>query len=610
MNLTYRDFNASEIGVDIETKDPLLKEKGNGVYRKDGYILGVSFSDGERSEYYPINHKDTDGETKFKNEKFIIEQLKKPNAKVFANAMYDLDWMENYQGWKVEGEIHDIQLCEPLLDEYSISYSLNNLSDKYLNKQKLDEGLIEYCEKMEWKGSTNSHLWKMTEEIVSPYASEDSYLTLKIFEKQKPLLMNQDLWDIYELEKGLLPLLLQMRRTGVLIDIKKLNKTGIALTDVQYDLQQELNEIAGFELNCRSSKQLETLFNKLDLFVHYGEPTELMRQKGIKIGNPRFDKNVLTKYTHPVATKILELRHVKTLLEFFIHPYPELVVDARLHCNFNQLKSDQYGTVSGRFSSSNPNLQQVSGQTEEYDYEGYEGELLNGKVIRKLFIPEEGCKWLKFDWSQIEYRLIAHYAMGDGSETIRDRYNTDPDTDYHDELGKMAGIEDRKIVKTLNFGAAYGMGINKMSNTYGWDLDEAKEIYYRYHDKVPFVKETSNKVAAKAKRIGFIRTILGRRARLKSSSKAYVMFNRLIQGGAADLMKKAMKDAYEAGIYNVLKPHLTVHDELDQSMPDTKEGYEAAMELKNIMENCVKLRVPIKADMEIGNNWGELEEVS
>jgi DNA polymerase-1 len=172
----------------------------------------------------------------------------------------------------------------------------------------------------------------------------------------------------------------------------------------------------------------------------------------------------------------------------------------------------------------------------------------------------------------------------------------------------MTGIADRKTIKTLNFGAAYSMGINTMAREYGWDLQEASEVYHNYHKKVPFVRETSNRVAMKAKRIGFIKTLLGRRAYMPSSNKAYVMFNRLIQGSAADVMKKAMVDAYEEGLFNVLIPHITVHDELDVSMPNTKAGKEAGKELKFIMENCVELKVPIKADFEIGNNWGELND--
>lgn len=614
MNLTYYNYKDEKlIGVDIETKDPYLKTKGSGVYRKDGYVCGVSFSNGDISEYYDIAHPDTTPEIKEKNLNYIKDQLSTNNQKVFANALYDLDWLENYEGIKVSGEIHDIQIAEPILDEYKDSYSLDNLSRLYLKETKLKNPLLEWCKNKNIKLLKNDsplqHLYKMPASLVNQYGSKDSKLTIDIFKLQLHKLKIQNLMDIYELEISLFPLLLQMRKQGVKINRDRLNKTGLELSDLSFTIQEELNDLAGFEINPNSPKDLEKLFNKLSLKILYGDPTDLMLQNGIMRGNPRFGKEVLKLYKNPISKKILELRHIKTLLDFYILPYPELMVNDRLHCNFNQLRNDDYGTVSGRFSSSNPNLQQVSGKKEDEEMEEYTNDILNGQVIRKLFIPEERCKWLKLDWSQIEYRLIAHYALGEGADTIRNRYNNDPNTDYHEELGDIVGIENRKIIKTLNFGAAYYMGWKKMAITYGWPEEYAQEIYELYHNRVPFVKETGNRVAQKAKKFGFIRTILNRRARLKSKDKAYIMLNRLIQGSAADLMKKAMADAYYAGIFDILFPHITVHDELDVSMPETKEGIEAGMKLKNIMETCIQLKVPIIADLEIGNNWGEVEKV-
>lgn len=610
--MTYRDYKNDElIAVDIETKDPQLIEKGTGVYRRDGYILGVSLSNGEVSEYYPMQHNDTTAEERQKNMEYLKDQLSSCNRKVFANGLYDLDWLVNWAGLEVKGSFDDIQIAEPLLDEYRKSYSLDSLSRDYLGQGKFDDGTVAYAQSMGWKlsakGGARHLLWQMPQTIVAPYAAMDAEETIKIFRLQESKLREQNLTEVYGLEMSLYPLLLQMKRVGVRIDEPKLYKTGRELADIRSDLQEKLDNLAGREINVNSARDLEELFSKYGLPIVYGEPTARMIDNGIFRGNPSFEKRVLGRVNHPIAQKILELRHISTLLSMFIGPYPELLVDGRIHCQFNQLRSDEYGTVSGRFSSSNPNLQQVSARKEE-EYIHTDSEVLNGQIIRKLFIPEEGCDWIKMDWSQIEYRLIAHYATGEGSDLIRERYNESPDTDYHAEMGQMTGLEDRKIVKTLNFGAAYGMGVDKMSAMYGWNLNEAKVIYKNYHDKVPFVKETGRKVANKAKLVGYIRTILHRRARLQDSNKAYVMFNRLIQGSAADVMKKAMSDAYKAGVFNTLHPHITVHDEMDCSMPRTKEGTEAGKELKNIMENCVKLRVPVIADCEYGPSWGELKK--
>lgn len=611
MSLTYREYKTDNIiAVDIETKDPNLSDKGSGVYRKDGYILGCAFSNGEVSEYYPINPEDLSFEERNKNLSYIKEQLSSGNRKIFANGLYDLDWLINYEGIKVNGKFDDVQIAEPLLNEYKSSYSLDSLSQEYLGKGKKIDLLKQYCYMnfIDFKRDPRNVLYKLPSEVVGEYASEDVKVTYDIFKLQSSKLKEQDLLEVYNLEMALYPLLLQMRKQGVKIAVDKLNLTRSVLENSQETLQKDLNKLSGFNININSSIDLERFFVKKNLPVIYNEPTENMLKKGKIKGSPSFSKQSLKRLNNPITKSILDLRHIKTLLGLFINAYPEFIIKDRIHCNFNQLRSDDYGTVSGRFSSSNPNLQQVCAKKEE-DTLDEKNDLLNGQIIRTLFIPEDNCDWLKLDESQIEYRFIAHYAIGEGAETIRRRYCEDPNVDYHQELCNITGIQNRKLIKTLNFGAAYRMGIKKMCDTYGWNFEEAEKIYTLYHAKVPFISETSNRVANKAKKYGYIRTILNRKSRLPDSNKSYIMFNRLIQGSAADLMKKSMVDAYESGVFNILYPHLTVHDELDCSMPRTKEGREAANELKYIMENCIKLKVPIIAEMEIGRSWGELERI-
>lgn len=607
MSLTYHEYKKDEkIAVDIETKDPNLLDKGPGVYRKDGYIVGVSFANRNIAEYYPLKHPDTTGEEREKNLKYIAAQLIKPNSKIFANSLYDMDWLKNFQNLEINGIIEDIQIAEPLLDEYRHSYSLNSLSNDYLGASKNDEEMLDYCLRMGWEITKKTppvhYLWKMDYAQVKKYAADDARFTYDIFEKQFQELKKQNLLKVYDIECRLIPLLLLMRKTGVRIDLERMKKTEEELLKEENKLQSELNRLADFELNVNSNNDLEKFFKRFGLPITYNELTAKMKKDGKKQGNPKFDKQTLSNSLSAIPKKILILRHIKTLQSLFIEPYKVFLVNDRIHGQFNPLRSDSSGTVTGRLSMSNPNLQQVSGKNEEHDG----NEFLSGAVIRKLFIPESGCRWLKIDWSQIEYRLIAHYALGEGSEDIRARYNDNPETDYHDELGKMTGISERKVVKTLNFGAAYGMGPPGMSKNYGWDLNEAKQVYAMYHSKVPFIKETSNRVGRKASRIGFVKTLLSRRERIPDSDKLYIMFNRLIQGAASDVMKKSMVDAYEKGLFNVLYPHITVHDELDCSMPNTPEGFEAGEELKYTMEHCFDLRVPILADVEIGDNWGGL----
>lgn len=615
--MRYPDLSKSKlISFDIETKDPELTTKGTGVYRKDGYILGVSLSNGEGfSEYYNLGHPGCRVEVKNKNLNYLREVLGIDCPKLTTNGRYDLDWLVNGYGFHIPGPFYDILTAEPLLDEYARGkYNLDSIAKKYLGKTKENDKLLEFCAQNNLtttaKKGGREHLWRMPYEAARDYAIADVDLPLQIWRFQKHLLEEQGLWEVFMVETELFPLLLQMRKTGVRLDMTNMLRTGMKLSDEIYDMEKQIQREAGFKINVKSSADMKKLFDKKHWSYPRNEPTERMKKKAAElgkeaIGNPSFNKFALKGMSdNPFAKKVLDYRHLKTIMDMFIVPYQDLVIGDRLHCDFNPLASDKGGTVSGRFSGSKPNLQQVSSKDEakETDLDWAEGQ-----ILRKLFIPEEDCWWFKNDWSQIEYRFMAHYGRGQGSDHIRERYQSDPNTDYHDEMMAITNLPDRKVVKTLNFGAAYEMGPKTMALNYGWDLSYARNIYSLYHSKVPFIKKTSKLVAKKAENVGYIKTILGRRARLQYRDKSYVMFNRLIQGSAADLMKKAMVDSYKAGVFNVLKPHLTVHDELDCSMPKTKEGKEAGMELKTIMENCMELRVPIIADSEFGENWGTLQ---
>jgi DNA polymerase-1 len=450
----------------------------------------------------------------------------------------------------------------------------------------------------------------MPSNVVRIYALGDVDLPGRIFSQQKVLLKSQGLWDLFIMETKLLRTVLKMRKQGVRVDRNKLIKTGMELSDESYRLNLLLTKTLGREINPGSNKDLQWVMDKYRLSYPYNPPTELMMSKGIIKGNPKLDKDVLMLYKeHEVVDQILKMRHYGQLNSLFVRPYLNLLVGDRLHADFNTLRSDDSGTITGRFSGSNPNLQQAASKTEEEFGLPSDNIALQGKLIRKCFLPEEGYSWLSKDWSQIEYRIIAHYARGPGADEIRRRYNEDPDTDYHTEIGEMTSLTIRKIIKNLNFGTAYEMGPKTMSVKFGWELDYAKELYNLYHRRVPFIKHTSRLVQNKAIEKGYIVTLLGRRGRLQYKDKSYVMLNKLIQGTAADIMKACMVEADKRGIFEVLPLHATVHDELDNSLPATKEGKEAAKALSNVMENLIKLRVPIKVSTEVGPTWGDTEKV-
>ncbi len=608
----FRAFKETDLlGIDIESKDPKLRPLGPGCYRGDGHISGVSFATDDVAVYLDIAHPDTEPETRERNLKIIADLCSAPNEKVGANFLYDLDWLgsKNY-GIKVNGVWNDVQYAEPLIDEYRPSYSLESLARHYQLTPKATGSLERYCQAQGWKTSKEvppaAYIWQMPSNIVRHYAELDGILAVQILRKQRHELARQGLDEIYNVEIGLIPLLLRMRQQGVRLNKKLYKQTSYAVADKLYELRNHIYEWAGGEFNIGSSTQLAKLFDRHHIEYPRNEPTPLMQEKGLQ-GNPCIDKETLTlleKQGHGICKKILQYRHYDTLCNMFLIPYMDFMVGDRLHCQFHPLRNDEYGAVSGRFSSAKPNLQQVSAQQDDDFSDG--NELLQGQVLRRLFIPEEDHDWAKLDYSQVEYRIAAHYATGPGADELRQAYNDNPKTDYHQRIQDLTNF-DRRTSKRLNFGASYGMGYKTAAKKFYWSEEEAEMFMEGYHKAAPYLKITRKKVVERAERKGFIFTLLGRRARTHPSRKLHSLFNRLIQGTAADIMKKAMVDSWKAGVYDVLKPHLTVHDELDVSVPRTPEGKEAVELLQRTMETCVSLKVPLLVDCHIANNWAEAD---
>jgi len=291
-------------------------------------------------------------------------------------------------------------------------------------------------------------------------------------------------------------------------------------------------------------------------------------------------------------------------------------VNDRIHAEIHQMRSDGGGTVTGRFSYSNPNLQQVPSRNKEL-----------GPLIRSIFVPEKGCQWGSFDYSQQEPRVLVHYAALTGgglrgADEVIESYKTE-DPDFHQAVADMAGI-DRRTAKTINLGMMYGMGKGKLASSLGLNKQEVDDLFSKYHNNVPFVKQLMEQATRRAEHVGYLRTLLGRKCRFDlweprafgihkalprweaeneygqylKRAWTYKALNRLIQGSSADMTKKAMVDLYEEGILS----HIQVHDELNCSIESEKQ----AKKIKEIMEQTVELKVPLKVDMKLGPSWGEI----
>lgn len=604
--------SATRIAIDVETRDPDIKTMGPGWATGNGEVVGYAIATDDWSGYIPVGHKGGGNLDKRIISKWLKKVFELPCEKVMHNAQYDAGWIKR-EGFQLNGRIVDTMLIASLLDENRFSYSLNALSFDILGKTKSEKDLIEAARTfgLDPKGE----MWKMPAMYVGPYAEVDAQLALELWNYMRVEVGKQGLWDIVNLELDLLPCLVDMTYRGVRVDMDKTERTRDALLKREAELHKEIKRQAGFGVEIWAAQSLSKAFDELGIAYPKTEK-----------GAPSFTKTFLAEQQNPFAKLIVEARNINKTSGTFINNILKYCnKDGRIHGHINQNRSDQGGTVSGRLSMNNPNLQQIPARDPEL-----------GPMIRSLFLPEEGEQWAAIDFSQQEPRILVHYAHVygkargiplQGAKDFVQKYNDDPDTDFHTMVAEMAGI-GRKQAKTINLGMMYGMGVNKLADQLDIPVEEAKSLINQYHDRVPFVKGLMNGVMNRLNEkdaSGSIRSILGRKCRFDlwepdsfAMHKAlpyrdaikeygdttrlkraftYKALNRLIQASAADMTKQAMVNIYKMGRI----PLVQVHDEIAMSVKDKND----AMQIAHIMESAVPLEVPNKCDVEIGPSWGE-----
>ena len=637
------------IAIDIETYDPNLKTKGLGAIRKDGFICGIAVATENDLAYFPLRHSDTDidhqrinkiwqvlNDKIFQNEKI---------TKVFHNAMYDVCWIRAVTGMMIKGRIVDTMIAASVIDENRFKYSLDALSKDYLNEEKYKYDLQQKT--LEWSGGTvkdpMTNMHKLPASIVKEYAKQDVNLTYKLWDlfnkKIDEVLYTKDDGEqktcrqIFELETKLFLCLVDMKFKGVKIDVAKAVLFGRHLKKRRDQIIKAIESITTIKVDIWAAASIKKLLDHLCIKDYKVTPKSKM---------PQLPKDYLRKHNNKCLRMIAKAREYDKAVNTFIDGLLEYVHEDRIHADINQIRSDTGGTVTGRFSMSNPNLQQIPAK-------GYIG----GKM-RELFIPEEGCKWGSFDYSQQEPRIVVHYAIKlglAGTESLKNEFDKD-DADFHQIVADMANIS-RKQAKTINLGLFYGMGKIKLQKELGLDQRQAKELFNEYHGRVPFVRQLSQELIAFAKENKLLFTLHDRFCRFdkwettnkewnpetnrfnevplytepqaREAFKAemldkykenkidpnymdyferyytpaftYKALNRLIQGSAADMTKKAMVDLHAKGII----PHIQIHDELCFSITDHEPEL-----IKNVMEQTIPLEVKNKVDFESGPNWGTI----
>jgi DNA polymerase I-like protein with 3'-5' exonuclease and polymerase domains len=614
----YPDLTGyKEVAVDLETYDPNIKTLGPGWARKDGHIIGIAVAAGEYKGYFPIRHENSHNlDPKF-TMRWLKKQMSVPDMNVIMhNATYDAGWMRA-EGVEIKGRIIDTMITGALVNENRWSFGLDAMARDFVAMRK-NEKLLQAAAK-EWGVDPKAEMYKLPPKYVGAYAEQDAVATLKLWQALKVELEDQELWHIWDIENGLIPCMLDMRTQGVRVDLDKAERNKKLIRKQSKLLRGKIEKEAGMEVDIWASASIQKMFDKLGMEYPRTEIKENEDTGKTTGGAPSFTKAWLNNHPAEICQQLVKLREYDKADATFIDSILRHEHNGRIHTELHSTRRDEGGTVTGRFSSSNPNLQQIPARDPDIK-----------KMIRGLFIPEDGMKWGSFDYSSQEPRLLVHFAASVPSalrshvvDNVVDEFNSG-DVDLHQMVADLAGLT-RKQAKTVNLGIMYGMGVAKLADQLGIPAEDAKDLIKRHRSKVPFVKQLADMATKQADKNGQIRTLLGRKCRfhlweplkfgvgkplphedaLKEYGKdikrafTYKALNRLIQGSAADQTKKAMLDCYNEG----LTPMLTVHDELCFNI----ESQEQTARIKEIMETGVPLKVPSKIDVDIKEDWGEIE---
>jgi DNA polymerase I-like protein with 3'-5' exonuclease and polymerase domains len=541
--------------------------------------------------------------------KWLQVQLDTPNIlKVFHNAPYDVGWLWA-EGVEVKGRIIDTCIAAPLIDENRLTYRLDALGKEYLGMRK-DEKVLRKAA-AEWGVDPKAEMWKLPARFVGGYAEQDAVLTLKLWNHFTTELDKQDLWSIFDLESRVLPAVIEMRKRGVRVDLDRAEQSRKVLRSRAKDLKALIKDKSGVDVEPWAPESVRKVFDALNLPYAKTET-----------GQPSFTKDFMKDHPHEIVRSINSLREADKADSTFIDSILEFEHNGRIHCEMHQLRGDDGGTVTGRFSSSLPNLQQIPARDPEVR-----------RLIRGIFVPEDGERWGSFDYASQEPRLLTHFAASMPGRMRDDTVDAvvkdfhEGNADLHQMVADMAGIS-RKEAKTINLGIMYGMGAAKLADQLSITKEKAKELMSLHQEKVPFVKSLAEVASRQAERQGKIRTVLGRLCRfdmweprsfgyskpLKYEEAVreygtvgqgirraftYKALNKLIQGSAADQTKLAFAQCFEAGI----QPMLQVHDELCFSVSSDEQSNE----IIEIMEGGLDLKVPSKVDVALVKDWGEVD---
>lgn len=608
------------LALDVENKDEgLAAGRGSGWPMRAGHICGLAAAWEGGSFYAPTRHPETENLPEENVRRWVADHVAAGVRIVTHHGSHDWGWMGTDWGVRPPdgSQLEDTEALAAVVDENQFSYELNALCRWRGVPGKDEVALREAAAAYGWHGSdVKGNMWRMPGRYVGPYGEQDAVSTLELYNSLAPELDAQELTPAYRLEMDIVPLVLEMRRRGVRVNLDKAVETRDALRVRRDAALADLSERLGLTgLRIEDIRQLSNL-------ERWHDAHKIVYQRTAKTDRGSFHGGVkgwMTKHPHWLPRLISKADQLEDMASKFCQTF---ILDyshrGRLHASINQFRGEEGGTRSHRFSYSDPPLQQMPERVEEW-----------AALIRDQFEPEEGQVWGSFDYSQQEYRLIVHFAVllgCTGADVAAEKYRQDPKTDFHVYVSEITGLE-RRPAKDTNFAKSFGAGIPKFAAMINKSVEEAGDIYRQYDRELPFVKQLSQACQSAADRRGFIRLLDGARRHFdlwelswrepgeeyksprplalaretwegRKIRRAYThkAMSALIQGSAARQTKEAMRECGRLGHV----PLLQMHDELGFSLTSLKMGREVLVAMRDVRQ----LEVPMLVDGELGPSWG------
>lgn len=597
MQRTYEPNPDALLRIVKEAKGFAYDVETDGLDWKRNHVVGYSVSDGGSSYYVPVRHS---GGGNIGNaddfERELHNALGSGSGFIVGHHLkFDVQFSLNHGVDLRNRKLYCTMVTQALINEHTPRFSLGALAKSYGVTPKIEQDLYNHIAtsfpgvKATRTSMGHYHRLPGNDWLAATYAAGDTQSTWELFIEQLKEIDKQELQVVFGLENELTRVLVDMERRGVLVDASRIEEAIDHCSEFIVNARMD-KLLCDYELNMRSAKEM----------ANYFKMYEITDWPVTDKGNPSFTTSYLEKTD--LGQKLISIKNHETFLNTFMKPFVKdhLFKGAdgyAVYTSFNQVKTDDYGTVSGRLSSSNPNMQQVPKRNKEI-----------GKQFRRLFVARPGRILCEKDYSQAEPRLYAHYS---GEPRLVEGYNATPFIDMHKIASGMLGVT-RDRAKVLNLAILYMMGKAKLARSLGISAEEAERLFFAWYKLFPTVTKWRKRAIAVAEQRGFVRTILGRRRRFPDVRGVYKAPNAVIQGGSADILKFKLieLDAYCRSLpADTLTMLLNIHDSVLFEADDSDAGRTALAEAARIMENVngepFNLLVPFVVEGKIGKDWSE-----